>query len=188
MRGVDAVRFHLDVVGPVTGFFIRRAEGVATAAGEAEGTAALEQSAALVEFELIVAGGEHYLKGPTGGWQRLPSILADQLYNPASLLDPDTGLASGLERVHGAMTEAAEEVDDVSTYRVRGRVPADFLGNLLPLEEGQDDLPAVLWIGQGTPHLIRSRVEAIVAGETDTTTLTLTLSDHDIPIVISPPA
>ena len=187
MRGVATVRFSLLLEGQPGDLGIRRAEGVLSRTGEASGTIQLDQGGALIEYEVVIDGGTYYLKGPTGGFQAIPSFLASQLYDPTRFLDPDVGFAAVLAAATQARTVAAESVDGTPGYRVEARIPTDLLQGILPLSPGQKDVAASLWIGQADPVLLRVRVVSRPEGATASSTLTLTLADPNLTVRITPP-
>jgi lipoprotein LprG len=185
MSAVESVRFSLEVEGALGGIGVRRAEGVLTRAGEGSGTAQLELNGTLIEYALVVTGDTFYLRGPTGGFQAVPRFLASQFYDPTLFLDAESGLPNVLTTATGAETVAAEAVEGTDAYLVDAIVQASLLSDLMPLDPGQETVPASLWIGRDRPVLLRVRVEA--EGEEGASTLTLTLSDFDAPVTVTPP-
>lgn len=187
MRRVSTVGFTLEVVGPLGPLAIRRAEGVLTRQGEASAVVFLEQSGSLVEYEVVKSGGTTYVQGPTGGFQKVPSVISNTVFDPTDLLDPSGGVAEFLTQVEGGRTEAAEAVDGTEAYRITARVRADILEGLVPLELGDEDVASMAWIGTEVPVVVRFRVTVRIRGETEPTTLTVTLRDFNVPATISPP-
>jgi lipoprotein LprG len=188
MRGVSTTRFSLQVEGVLGDLGIRRAEGVLTRSGEASGTVELDLGSGLIEYEVVIVEGTYYLKGPTGGFQTVPSFLSSQLYNPTRFLDPDEGFAAVLGRATGARTIAAETVEGTPGYRVDATIPSDLLEGVVPLSPQQTTVPASLWIGKTESVLLRVRVETHPEGASGSTTLTLTLTDPNLTVVVTPPA
>lgn len=187
MRAVQTVQLELEIDGPVGELSVRRARGVLTRDGEASGSFHLEQGGSLYEYGIVIAGGTYYVKGPTGGFQAIPGGLAEGLYDPSRFLDPDEGLASMLTGARDARTEAAEPVGGRDAYRVHARVATDLLRGLLPLEEGQTEVEAAVWIEAERPRLLQVRVSVQVAGQSQPTMLTLSLTAFDVPADIEPP-
>jgi lipoprotein LprG len=187
MRRVSSVGFRLEATGPLGPLAIRRAEGVLTRQGEASAVVFLEQGGSLIEYEVVTSGGTTYVKGPTGGFQEVPSVIANTVFDPTELLDPSDGVAAFLAQVEGGRTEAVEAVDGTEAYRVTAMVRADILEGLIPLELGDDDVAAVALIGTEVPFVVRFRTTVTIRGETEPTTLTVTLSDFNVPATITPP-
>jgi lipoprotein LprG len=187
MRRVSTVGFTLEVTGPLGTLAIRRAEGVLTREGEATVVVFLEQSGSLIEYEVVKSGGTTYVKGPTGGFQEVPSVIANTVFDPTEMLDPSGGVAQFLDEAEGGRTEAVEAVDGTEAYRVVATVRSDILEGLVPLELGDEDVACVAWIGTDVPVVLRLRVTVLVRGETEPTTLTVSLSDFNVPATITPP-
>lgn len=187
MGDVRTARFALEVEGPLTGLAVRGAEGAITRDGEASGTVSLEQSGDLVLYEVVIAEGTFYVKGPTGGFQALPAIAAQGLYDPTRLLDPFEGLAGLLATARDPRTVGVEEVDGTEAYRVRAGIGTGLLDELMPLAPGQDQVDADLWVAVEESHLLRIEVSVQAEGEDEPTTLRLTFSDFNRPTDIEPP-
>jgi lipoprotein LprG len=187
MRAVETVQLEVEIDGPVGDLSVRRARGVLTREGEASGTFQLEQGGRLYEYAIVIGDRTYHVKGPTGGFQVIPAETAAGLYDPSRFLDPDEGLASMLAQATAARTEAAEPVGGRDAYRVGARVATDLLRGLLPLEEGQNEVQAVLWIGADRLRLLQIQVSVRVAGQATPTMLTLSLTAFDVPADIEPP-
>ena len=101
---------------------VQSAKGDLTAAGDAQGTATIIQFGQLIEVEFVLAGGELYIKGVTGGFTQVPAALAGSVYDPSAILDPDQGVAKVLSSVQSP-TIAGTDGDSwlVSGTRAGGR-------------------------------------------------------------------
>src|SRR5439155_12348804 len=144
MRDVSSTRFSLQVEGVLGDLGIKQAEGVLTREGEASGTVQLEVGSSLIEYEVVIAGGTYYLKGPTGGFQTVPSILASQIYDPTRFLDRDAGLAAVLAQAIDARTTGTESIEGTSGYRVEARIPTALLEGVGRPPAGQGVIAACL--------------------------------------------
>lgn len=187
MAGVTSVGFRIEVTGPAGSLGLRRGEGVLTRAGDLEGTLLLEFSGQVIEYEVISFDGTFYLKGPTGGFQPIPSFLAGVFYDPSLLLDPDEGVARLIGELTDAETEAAESVEGTDAYRVRASLPQAALADLLPVEFEAEDLGVTLWIGKDRAFVLRVAVTERIEGEDEDTTVRVDLRDFNAPVEISPP-
>ncbi len=187
MRGVSSVAFDLEVAGPLGDLAIQRANGVLTREGDASGAVTMDAAGTPVEYEVVISGGQVYLKGPTADFRALPSAFSDSVYNPAKLLNPSGGLAEVLNRTGNARTEAAEAVAGAQAYRVSATIDAQALEGLLPVQLEEGEVPATLWIGQDRPVLLRARLAPTLQGEDEPTTMTVTLSDFNATVDITPP-
>ena len=116
------------VDGQLPSVTVQSAKGVLNADGDAQGTATIVQFGQLVEVEFVLAGGELYIKGVTGGFTQVPAALAGSVYDPSAILDPDRGVAKVLSSVQSP-TIAGTEGD---SWLVSGSVPADVAAGLVP--------------------------------------------------------
>jgi lipoprotein LprG len=187
MRGVESIEFDLEVEGRTGALSIRRAGGMVAATGEGRGTVSLDPGGQLLEYRVVIAEGSYFIKGPTGGWIELSREQGAALYDPARFLDPDRGFVVLLEGAGEAETERAEPVDGHDAYLVTAEIDTALVADLVPLEAGQERLPAELWVGADPPYLRRVRVTVEVAGEAEPTTLDLTMHAFDVPADVVPP-
>jgi len=187
MRNVSTVTFSLEVSDPVGALAIRRADGVLTRGGDASAVVLLEQAGSAVEYEIVISGETMYVKGPTGGFQTLPTIISNTVFDPTKLLDPSVGVAQVLAETEGSRTEAAEAVEGADAYRVRATLPPEALEDLLPVELGNEGVASAAWIGTDPPLVLKLRVTLHLRGETQPTTMTVTLSAFNVPATITPP-
>lgn len=161
-KKVNSAHFVLTVTGKLGGLDLRGAEGDLTTEGEqggaAKGTATLGAGGQAVENQFVLIDGTFYIKGPTGGFVKVPSALASQIYNPAAILDPETGVANLLTKITGAKTEAAEDVDGTPAYRVTGKVTKDVAAALVP--GLTSDVDVVLWLSQDAKQPVKAAITA----------------------------
>ena len=186
MRHVRSVSFELEVGGDVGALGVRSATGVLTSDGKASGSVLLESGGTLIEYRLVLIGASAYIKGPTGGFQRI-SAEAAGLYDPRELLDPQRGVAGTLEMADGARVEGREEVGGAGAYRLVATIPTDLVFRFLTLAPGQERARATLWVGDDRPYLLRVRLPVRLAGMAEPNTLTVTLSGFDRPVEVTPP-
>ena len=57
---------------------------------------------------------------------------AADIYDPSTILNPDTGLANMLASFSDAKSEASETINGVDTVKVTGKVSADAVNKLHP--------------------------------------------------------
>jgi lipoprotein LprG len=188
-REVETVRFTLDVEGTVPGISIRSAEGRLTRAGEVEGTAVLLATGQPVETEFVVVGDTLYLKGPTGGFQKLPASVAASVYDPTKILDDHLGLAALVAGATQPAVQDTEDVDGTRAHRVQVVFAKNNLGVLLPGVGATADLPGELWLAAEEPNRpLRARVQVPADGGEPGGTVTITLSQFNEPVDITPPS
>lgn len=186
MGEVQTLAFHLDIDGTVPGVGISSADGLLTSDGAVSGTGALITGDATSEIEFVILGERLYLKGPTGGFQELPSSVAATVYDPSRILDPELGVPALLAGASAATTKAADEVDGADAYCIEATLAKEDLGVLLPQVAG--DLTGLLWVAADDPkRLLKATVEVPADEGGEPATVTLTLTDFDEPVEITPP-
>ncbi|PRX44359.1 lipoprotein LprG [Prauserella shujinwangii] len=181
-RDITSTHFTLQVNGNVPGLSVRSLEGDLTRDGTAEGSGTIEQAGQLVEIDFVLTGDTLYLKGPTGGYQRIPAALSSSVYDPSAVLDPERGVSKLLSAMRKPVTEAAEDVDGTAAYKVSGMVPKDVLSGMLPGITSDANL--TVWLRQDGEHL-PVRASAAFPGDA---TVEVTLSAVDEPVTVTPPA
>src|SRR5215217_958629 len=152
MRQVDTVRFELKVDGKIQGISISSAQGQLTKEGNVKGTAVITVAGQPAETEFVIVGDTLYLKGPTGGFQQLPSSFAASVYDPSKILDANLGLPALVAGASQPEVQGKETVNGVETYRVKVTFAKDKLGVLLPGAGAASDLPGELWITTAEPN------------------------------------
>jgi lipoprotein LprG len=185
MRSVRTAHFEITVSGTLAGVPLRRATGVITSAGDAEGSAQIDQSGPLAELSFVVKGQSLYVKAVTGGWQKLPLALASTVYDPSKILSPDQGVANVLATASEAKTEARESVAGTDTYRVAATFSGDALSKLVPGVESA--VPGQVWIGADRRVLRQGKFRVPAEGGGDPATVTVTFADFDAPVTVDAP-
>lgn len=185
MRSVQTAHFDITASGIVAGVPLRRASGTITAAGDAEGSAQIDQSGPLAELSFVVKGQTLYVKAVTGGWQKVPLALASSVYDPSKILSPDQGVANVLATASGAKTEARESVGGTDAYRVKATFNGEALSRLVPGVTA--DVPGQVWIGADRRVLHQGKFSVPAQGGGDPATVTVTFSDYDAPVTINEP-
>jgi lipoprotein LprG len=189
MRQVETVRFDLKVDGRIQGIAISAAQGQLTRAGNVKGTATITATGQPTEAEFVIIGDTMYLKGPTGGFQKLPTSLAASVYDPTKILDPNQGLGALVAGATQPSVQGRETVDGVDTYHLKVTFARNNLGVLLPGVGSSADLPGDLWIAATEPNLpIKAKVDVPAPSAAPGGTVTITLSEFDKPVTIAPPS
>ncbi|OXM62715.1 LppX_LprAFG lipoprotein [Amycolatopsis vastitatis] len=182
--GVTSTHFTLKVNGTVPGLSVHSLDGDLTKAngGGAKGTGTLELMGQVVDAQFVLVNGSLYIKGPTGGFQKIPAVLSSSIYDPSAILDPQRGIPKVLSSVQGPKTDGTEDVDGTPTYRVTGTVPKDALAALVP--GVSSDANATFWLRRDGGHLpVKASLGYQGGGSVD-----VTLSDVDKPVTITAPA
>jgi lipoprotein LprG len=187
MRSVTSVHFVIDVAGTLPSVPIQHAVGDLNARGQAKGSAKLAELGQVVQVDFVLVDRTFYLKGPTGGYQRIPATLAGNLFDPTAILDPDRGVAKVLPSVRGARTAATESVDGVDSYRITGTVAKNAVAALVP---GIDrDVTATVWVAVAGKHLpVKAEFRVPGAGGSQGARVDVDLSRINDPVTVTAPA
>jgi len=159
---------------------VESAQGDLTAAGDAKGTAKIVQFGQLVEVEFVLVGGDLYIKGPTGGFSKVPAALAGGIYDPSAILDPDRGVAKVLTSVANPTITGT----DGEAWQVSGTVPAAVAAALVPGIAG--DVTALLSISMATSELTAAQF-TLDGSDGKPATAKVELSNFNQAVSISPP-
>jgi lipoprotein LprG len=186
MRNVQSAHVRIGTEGEVSSLPLRRAEGDLLRSGDSKGTIQISQFGVLIEYEFVVVGDTIYLKGVTGGWQKLPAATAAAIYDPSAILDPDRGVAKLLLSATEPTTEAKEAVDGRDAYRVAVKLDAAAVAILVP------GVPAgatgKVWIDAENKRLVKAVLTIPGPSPDRTGTVTINVSAFDAPVTVSAPA
>ena len=180
MAAVTSAKFSLAIDGELPTVIVQSAQGDLTAAGDAQGTAKIVQLGQLIEVEFVLAGGDLYIKGPTGGFGKVPAALAGGIYNPSAILDPERGVAKVLTSV----TNPTITSTDGGSWQVSGTVPAAVAAELVP--GIANDVAALLTISMATSELTAAQF-TLDGSDGKPATAKVELSDFNETVSISPP-
>lgn len=183
---ITSTHFTVQTNGTVPGLSVQNLDGDLTKqgapSGSAKGTGKLSMGGQLVEVEFVLSGGTLYVKGPTGGFTKIPAALGASVYDPSAVLDPNRGISKVLSSIQNPTTVAKEDVNGTPTFKVIGRIAQDVLGGLLP--GVQSDADITCWLSEDGKHLpLKASVKFPGDGTVD-----VTLSDVDKPVTVTPPA
>lgn len=183
-KPISTAHFALTVNGTVAAIPVQAAEGDLTREGAAKGTVKLTLMGNLFDGEFVLVDDSLYIKGPTGGWQKLPAMLGANLYDPSAILDPERGIAHVLATLKNPRTVAREDLDSVSTVKVVGTATREDVAALVPGVSA--DAEVTVWVREDTKHPVKASVS--LPGDGGPATVDLLLSDVDKPVTVTPPA
>ncbi len=187
MRSVSSVHFSLTVDGTLPGVPVQKADGDLNRQGQAKGSATITELGQVLQVDFVLLNNDFFIKGPTGGYQRLPAALVGGLFDPTAILDPDRGVANVLGSVRGATTEARESVAGTDCYRIIGSVSDAVVSALLP-GIGKD-VAATVWVATAGRHLpVRAQFQVPGNGGSQGARITVDLSRVNAPVSVTAPA
>ncbi|MFI7634530.1 LppX_LprAFG lipoprotein [Nonomuraea sp. NPDC049400] len=174
MKGVKSASFSIATEGKPK-VPVKKADGRLTAAGDADGTITIEVLG-LQEISFVVVGDTVHFKGPTGGFQKMTRQQLAQIYDPSVILEPTKGIAQLLASATDPKVEALEG----DSYRVATTLPGQVLGQIVPgVSQGVN---AQVWLDKATSRLTKASLPL------QDGTVTVSFSDYDAPVTITPPA
>ena len=186
MKDVKSAKFHLEGKGSIAGVEVDSADGTVTSDGKAQGTAKVVENGTLASIDLVVVGGNIYIKGPTGTFAKLPAGAAGGFFDPSQILNPHQGLAQLELFATDARTVGEETVNGVDTYKIEAQLDGALVSHLMPIT-AVNKVDGTLWIAKDGGQLVQISVNAPQAGGSSAQ-LTLSLSDFGVQTNITPPA
>ena len=181
MASVTTAHFTIEVTGQLPSLTVQSAEGVLTKKGDAQGTAKITEVGQLVEVEFVLVNSDLYLKGPTGGFAKIPAALAGQVYDPSAILNPDKGVAAVMKSVQDATLVSSDGTSAV----VSGTVPKDVAAGLVP--GISSDVKATFTIARPSSQLTEARFE-LTGSDGQPAAVRVQLSQFNEPVTVNPPA
>jgi lipoprotein LprG len=181
MSAVKTAHISLNVDGDIENLSITKAEGDLTREGNAKGTATLSQSGLKVETEFVIVGQDAYLKGPTGGFTKVPLSFAATVYDPSAILDPARGLPNLLKVAKNPQTAAQEG----NAYKVTFEPDATALAAIVPTKV--TGIQAAVWVDASTKQITKGQFTVPASGGKPGGTITVVFSNFDAAVTVSAP-
>ncbi|HEY3605851.1 MAG TPA: LppX_LprAFG lipoprotein [Pseudonocardiaceae bacterium] len=186
-RSVGSVHFSIVVHGTLAGVPIQNADGDLNSQGQAKGTAKIALLGQLTQVDFVLVNRTFYIKGPTGGYQKIAASIAGSLFDPSAILDPNRGIAKVLTQTQGAQTQSRESVNGVDCYRITGKVDKAVVSALIP-GIGQN-VEATLWVSADSRNLpVKAEFVVPGSGGSQGATVDVTFSNINQPVTVTAPA
>jgi lipoprotein LprG len=181
----DLKSAHLDiaVTGTIQGLPLKKLSGDLTnvPATAVQGNATITMGGSDIDAQLIVIDGNLYAALSANNW--LDMGPAADIYDPSTILNPDTGLANMLGSFADPKSEAGEKINNVETVKVTGKVSADAVNKLIPQLQATAPLPGTAWIEKDGDHnLVQASIE-----QSSGNSIQMTLSDWNKPVTVTKP-
>jgi lipoprotein LprG len=179
---------HLELLveGEIAGLPVEFIEGelTQTPAVAAQGTLDMTYvGQQLKGVEFVVFDGDLWAAITSGG--SLTNFgPASEVYDVATILDPDVGLANVLANFSDPSIDGQEAIEGVDTVRITGNVAADAVNNISPQIGAKDPVPGTVWISEGgNRELMQIRLEPSPGNS-----VTMILSEWGEPVTVENPA
>jgi lipoprotein LprG len=135
----------------------------------------------------VLVNKTFYLKGATGGYQKVPAAFAGSLFDPSVILDPNRGVANLLTSVRGASTQDQESVNGTECYKITGKADKATVAAIVP--GIGDDVTATIWIASSGQHLpVRAEFGVPGQGGSQGAQVDVSISNVNAPVTVTAPA
>lgn len=137
------------------------AEGDVVAPDRLQATTLVQTPLGNVTAAFIAIGEEQWLTNPLNGeWEQAPPEMQTEVH---SIFDAEAGIGALLADLENLERPADEDLNGVSTVRLRGTLPGAVLSTIAPDLAEQESVAVDLWISPAD-----SRVQQIVITEAAT--------------------
>ncbi len=182
-KALDSAHVFITVNGKIDGLPLKQLAGDLTnvPATAVSGTATIVMGGSDLDAKLVVADGNLFAALSGDNW--LDMGPAVDVYDPSTILNPNTGVANMLNSFSDAKSEAGEKIDDIETVKVSGNVSADAVNKLIPRLKASAPMPGTAWIEKdGDRQLVRARLEPSSGNSIE-----MTLSEWNKPVTVTKP-
>ncbi|MDI3315081.1 MAG: LppX_LprAFG lipoprotein [Mycobacterium sp.] len=182
-KGVKSVHLVLSVTGKVKGLPVKTLTGDLTTAPStaAKGDATITLAGSDVDAQFVVYDTVLYAALTPNKWSDFGP--AADIYDPASILNPHTGLANMLANFIDPKAEGRESLNGQDTVRITGKVSANAVNALAPQLNATQPLPATVWIQENGSHqLVQAKMD-----QSPGNSIQMTLSNWGEPVQVTKP-
>ena len=176
---------HLDITvnGKIEGLPVKKLSGDLTnqPSTAVQGNATITMAGSDVDVKLVVIDTVLYASLSPDSW--LDMGPAADIYDPSTILNPQTGLANMLASFTDAKSQSAETVNGVDTVKVTGNVSADAVNKLIPQVKATGPVPGTAWIAKDGDHnLVQAQIDPSSGNS-----IQMTLSKWNDPVTVTKP-
>jgi lipoprotein LprG len=183
-KEVTSVHLVLSTTGKIKRLPVKTLTGdlTTTPGTAAKGNAKLSIAGSDVDAQFVVFGGRLYAALTGDQWSDFGP--AADIYDPASILNPDTGLANVLANLSDPKAESRETLNGQDTIRITGKVSANTVNQLAPQLKADQPMPATVWIQENGNHeLVQARLNPSADNS-----IQMTLSNWNEPVTVAKPS
>lgn len=184
-KGQTSAHLKLSVAGQIAGLPIEFIEGDLTQIPAVAAKGKLDMlhlGQRLKEVEFVVSDGNLWAAITPGG-RKTNFGPASNIYDIATILDPNAGLANVLANFSDAKIDGQEAVEGMDSVRLTGNVTADAVNKILPQIGAAGPVPGTVWISDSNRALMQVRLEPSPGNS-----VTMTLSKWGEPVTVDKPA
>lgn len=182
-KKLTSVHLVLSTTGKVKGMPVKTLTGdlTTTPSTAAKGNAKIVIGGSDVDANFVVFNGKLYAALSGDQWSDFGP--ASDIYDPSSILNPDTGLANILANLSDPKAESRETINGQDTIRITGKVSANAVNKLAPQLKADQAMPATVWIEENGDHeLVQSKLNPSADNS-----IQMTLSNWNKPVTVRKP-
>jgi lipoprotein LprG len=182
-KNVKSVHLVLSVNGTIKGLPIKTLTGdLATAPSTAaKGDAKIVLAGSDIDAQFVVYDSILYATLTPGKWSDFGPAAA--IYDPSSILNPDTGLANVLATIKNAKSDSRQSIGGQNTIKITGTASADAVNGLAPQLKATQPLPTTVWIQESGDHqLVQVQLE-----QSPGNSIQMALSNWNAPVQVTKP-
>jgi lipoprotein LprG len=182
-KNVKSAHLVVSVSGKIKGLAVKTLTGDLTMspATAAKGDARITVSGSDVDAPFVVDNGTLFAALTAGKWDDFGPAV--NIYDPALILNPDTGLANLLANVSNPKSDSRETINGQDTIKITGTAPVDAVNALVPQLNATLPLPATVWIQENGDHQLAQAQLVQSPGNS----IQMTLSNWNAPVQVTKP-
>jgi len=186
-KTVKSAHLDLTVTGKIQGLPLKSLTGdlATTPTTAAKGNAKiLLGGSSEIDADFVILDGELYSNALSPGkWDDMGRAEDLVHYDPSSILNPDTGLANVLANLTDPKAEGRDTINGQATIRISGKVSADVLNKLAPINASAPT-PTTVWIQETGDH----QLAQVKIDKGSGNSIQMALSNWNQPVQVTKPA
>jgi lipoprotein LprG len=182
-KNVKSVHLVLSVNGKIKHLPIKSLTGdlTTTPATAAQGSADITFGGSDIDAQFVVDNGTLFAAMSPGQWESFGPAAA--IYDPSSILKPDTGLANVLTNLSNPKSESRETINGQNTVKITGTTSADAVNGLAPQMKATQPANTTVWIEENGDH----QLAQVQLEQTPGNSVQMTLSNWNAPVQVTKP-
>ncbi|QLL09535.1 LppX_LprAFG lipoprotein [Mycobacterium vicinigordonae] len=184
-KGVKSAHLNLTVTGKIAGLPLKTLSGdlTTTPTTAGKGNARIIVFGSEVEADFVILDGELYTTALSPGqWTDVGKIDELLHYDPSAILNPETGVANVVANLNDPKAEGRDMINGQSTIRISGKVNADVVNKLAPLN-ATGPIPTTVWIQETGDH----QLAQVMLDKGSGNSIQMTLSNWNQPVQVTKP-
>jgi lipoprotein LprG len=182
-ENVKSVHLVLSVNGKIKHLPVKTLTGdlTTTPATAAQGNASITFGGSDIDAQFVVDSGTLYAALSPGQWESFGPAAA--IYDPSSILKPDTGVANILTNLSNPKSQSRETINGQTTVKITGTASADAVNGIAPQLKATQLAPTTVWIEENGDHqLVQVQLE-----QSPGNSVQMTLSNWNAPVQVTKP-